>query len=50
LWTSRPHRSKTSIEIMELISRRPSESSIPAIVNNHKVEQARRYAARCDAW
>jgi hypothetical protein len=31
---------------MEPISRRASESSIPAIVNIHNVEQARRYAAR----
>jgi ABC-type phosphate/phosphonate transport system ATPase subunit len=36
---------KTSVEIMELISRRASES-IPAIVNIHNVEQAGRYAAR----
>jgi ABC-type molybdate transport system ATPase subunit len=31
---------KISIEILELISRRASESSIPAIVNNHNVELA----------
>ena len=37
---------KTSVEIMEPISRRASESSIPAIVYIHNVELARRYAAR----
>ena len=37
---------KTSVEIMELISRRAGESSIPAIVNIHNVELARRYADR----
>jgi phosphonate transport system ATP-binding protein len=31
---------KTSIEILELISRRASESSVPAIVNNLNVELA----------
>jgi hypothetical protein len=37
---------KTSVEIMEPISRRASESSIPAIVYIHNVELAHRYAAR----
>jgi phosphonate transport system ATP-binding protein len=37
---------KTSVEIMELIARRAGESSIPAIVNIHNVELARRYADR----
>jgi energy-coupling factor transporter ATP-binding protein EcfA2 len=37
---------KTSIEILEIISRSASESRIPAIVNIHNIEQARRYAAR----
>jgi energy-coupling factor transporter ATP-binding protein EcfA2 len=37
---------KTSIEILEIISRSASESSIPVIVNNHNVELAHRYAAR----
>jgi phosphonate transport system ATP-binding protein len=37
---------KTSVEIMELIARRADESGIPAIVNIHNVELARRYADR----
>jgi phosphonate transport system ATP-binding protein len=37
---------KTSVEIMELITRRAAESGIPAIVNIHNVELARRYADR----
>jgi len=37
---------KTSVEIMELIARRAGENSIPAIVNIHNVELARRYADR----
>jgi len=37
---------KTSVEIMELIARRAGESGIPAIVNIHNVELARRYADR----
>src|SRR6266705_1872516 len=37
---------KTSVEIMELIARRAGESSIPALVNIHNVELARRYADR----
>jgi len=37
---------KTSVEIMELIARRASASSIPALVNIHNVELARRYADR----
>jgi phosphonate transport system ATP-binding protein len=37
---------KTSVEIMELIARHASASSIPALVNIHNVELARRYADR----
>jgi phosphonate transport system ATP-binding protein len=37
---------KTSVEIMELIARRASASVIPALVNIHNVELARRYADR----
>src|SRR5712691_9842421 len=37
---------KTSVEIMELIARRASASNIPALVNIHNVELARRYADR----
>jgi phosphonate transport system ATP-binding protein len=37
---------KTSVEIMELIARRASERHIPAIVNIHNVELARRFADR----
>jgi len=37
---------KTSVEIMELIAQRASASSIPALVNIHNVELARRYADR----
>ena len=37
---------KTSVEIMELIARRAGASGIPAIVNIHNVELARRYADR----
>jgi phosphonate transport system ATP-binding protein len=37
---------KTSVEIMELIARRADASDIPAIVNIHNVELARRYADR----
>jgi phosphonate transport system ATP-binding protein len=37
---------KTSVEIMELISRRAQERDIPVIVNIHNVELARRFAAR----
>jgi phosphonate transport system ATP-binding protein len=37
---------KTSVEIMELIARRAGASDIPAIVNIHNVELARRYADR----
>jgi phosphonate transport system ATP-binding protein len=37
---------KTSVEIMELIARRASASGIPALVNIHNVELARRYADR----
>jgi phosphonate transport system ATP-binding protein len=37
---------KTSVEIMELIARRASAGSIPALVNIHNVELARRYADR----
>jgi phosphonate transport system ATP-binding protein len=37
---------KTSVEIMELIARRAGASSIPAIVNIHNVDLARRYADR----
>jgi phosphonate transport system ATP-binding protein len=37
---------KTSVEIMELIAGRASASDIPALVNIHNVELARRYAER----
>jgi phosphonate transport system ATP-binding protein len=37
---------KTSVEIMELIARRAGASDIPAIVNIHNVELARRFADR----
>jgi phosphonate transport system ATP-binding protein len=37
---------KTSVEIMELISRRAEERNIPVIVNIHNVELARRFAER----
>src|SRR5499425_1518912 len=37
---------KTSVEIMELIARRAGASGIPALVNIHNVELARRYADR----
>ncbi len=37
---------KTSVEIMELIARRAGERNIPAIVNMHNVELARRFADR----
>jgi phosphonate transport system ATP-binding protein len=37
---------KTSVEIMELIARRASAGRIPALVNIHNVELARRYADR----
>jgi phosphonate transport system ATP-binding protein len=37
---------KTSVEIMELMSRRAAERDIPLIVNIHNVELARRYADR----
>ena len=37
---------KTSVEIMELIARRAGERGIPAIVNIHNVELARRFADR----
>src|SRR5215468_3544661 len=37
---------KTSVEIMELIARRASASDIPALVNIHNVELARRFADR----
>ncbi len=37
---------KTSVEIMELISRRAQERHIPVIVNIHNVELARRFAGR----
>jgi phosphonate transport system ATP-binding protein len=37
---------KTSVEIMELIARHASERGIPAIVNIHNVELARRFADR----
>jgi phosphonate transport system ATP-binding protein len=37
---------KTSVEIMELIARRAGERGIPAIVNMHNVELARRFADR----
>jgi phosphonate transport system ATP-binding protein len=37
---------KTSVEIMELIARRASAGHIPALVNIHNVELARRYADR----
>jgi phosphonate transport system ATP-binding protein len=37
---------KTSVEIMELISRRAGERNIPVMVNIHNVELARRFADR----
>ena len=37
---------KTSVEIMELIANRAAERNIPAIVNMHNVELARRFADR----
>jgi phosphonate transport system ATP-binding protein len=37
---------KTSVEIMELIAQRASAGRIPALVNIHNVELARRYADR----
>ena len=37
---------KTAVEIMELIARRAGEAGIPAIVNLHNVELARRFATR----
>jgi phosphonate transport system ATP-binding protein len=37
---------KTSVEIMELISRRAQERDISVIVNLHNVELARRFAGR----
>src|SRR6478672_8014400 len=37
---------KTSVEIMELIARRTAEGGIPAIVNIHNVDLARRFADR----
>ena len=37
---------KTSVEIMELIARRTGERGIPAIVNIHNVDLARRFADR----
>jgi phosphonate transport system ATP-binding protein len=37
---------KTSVEIMELIANRSAERNIPAIVNMHNVELARRFADR----
>jgi phosphonate transport system ATP-binding protein len=37
---------KTSVEIMELMSKRAGERDIPVIVNIHNVELARRYADR----
>jgi len=37
---------KTSVEIMELMSRRAGERDIPLIVNIHNVELARRFADR----
>jgi phosphonate transport system ATP-binding protein len=37
---------RTSVEIMELISRRAGEREIPVIVNIHNVELARRFADR----
>ncbi len=37
---------KTSVEIMELIARRAAERSIPAVVNMHNVDLARRFADR----
>jgi phosphonate transport system ATP-binding protein len=37
---------KTSVEIMELISRRAGERNIPVIVNIHNVELARRFSDR----
>jgi phosphonate transport system ATP-binding protein len=37
---------KTSVEIMELLSRLAAERDIPVVVNIHNVELARRFAAR----
>lgn len=37
---------KTSVEIMELIARRAGERDIPAVVNMHNVDLARRFADR----
>ena len=37
---------KTSVEIMELISKRAGERDIPVIVNIHNVALAKRYADR----
>jgi phosphonate transport system ATP-binding protein len=37
---------KTSVEIMELIARRAAERGIPAVVNMHNVDLARRFADR----
>jgi phosphonate transport system ATP-binding protein len=37
---------KTSVEIMELIASRAAERGIPAIVNMHNVDLARRFADR----
>jgi phosphonate transport system ATP-binding protein len=37
---------KTSVEIMELIARRAAERNIPAVVNMHNVDLARRFADR----
>ena len=37
---------KTAVEIMELIARRAGEAGIPAIVNLHNVELAKRFATR----
>jgi phosphonate transport system ATP-binding protein len=37
---------KTSVEIMEILSRFAAERSIPVIVNIHNVELARRFASR----
>ena len=37
---------KTSVEIMEILSRFSSERNIPVVVNIHNVELARRFASR----
>src|SRR6185312_5435262 len=37
---------KTSVEIMEILSRFSTERNIPVIVNIHNVELARRFASR----